>query len=175
MNSYDEHVMRYFESGDAPDSVFAHGALARLRQDWLAILDRWRTVALAHDMPAAIAAIRRAEGDLNREACRLLAGGLATRPPRRMPSLTSIADHRGLLGKHPHCVRCGWQPPVTSWAKASQWLERAHIIDRVVDGLDLTSNLAPLCSPCHRSQPIFWPADEGDALSWFGLTNSDAT
>lgn len=46
---------------------------------------------------------------------------------------------------------------------------RAHIIDRVFDGLDVEWNLALLCDWCHRTQPIFKPGEETGALAWFGL------
>jgi hypothetical protein len=107
-----------------------------------------------------------------RRARRLLKGDLAERPPRRMPSLLKIAQFHG-LGDEPFCVRCGWQPPVQTWREASKYLERAHIIDRVYDGLDAVQNIAPLCGPCHRyQQPIF--RDPLTALDWFGLNGHPA-
>jgi 5-methylcytosine-specific restriction endonuclease McrA len=87
---------------------------------------------------------------------RLRAGGLTDRPPRNMPSMKKIVAYHG-LPTPPTCVRCG----------LDGYLERAHIIDRVFDGLDLESNLLPLCPLCHRSQPIFKPGDEDAALKWF--------
>ncbi len=104
---------------------------------------------------------------LAREIARLEAGGLPQRPPRRMPGLERIARFHS-LGPAAHCVRCGFarQPP--EWARAAGWLERAHIIDRVFDGLDLESNLLPLCSPCHLDQPVFRAGEEAPALRWFG-------
>lgn len=85
-----------------------------------------------------------------------------------MPSMQKIAAFHG-LGITPMCVRCGSQPPVATWREAQSWLQRAHIIDRIADGLDLETNLAPLCERCHQSQPMFEPGDEPQALEWFGL------
>ncbi len=103
------------------------------------------------------------------EIARLEAGGLPQRPPRQMPSLKRIALHHG-LGPDPYCVRCGVVGGEGSWAAANAWLERAHVIDRVFDGLDIESNLLPLCGGCHRQQPIFEPGDECAALRWFRRT-----
>lgn len=44
----------------------------------------------------------------------------------------------------------------------------------VFDGLDLVANLAPLCSWCHRGQPIFRPGDEYEARTWFALPGPEA-
>lgn len=82
---------------------------------------------------------------------------LTERPPRRMPSMKAIIRHHGLPGRY--CVRCS----------DDGYLERAHIIDRVFGGLDNAANLAPLCDYCHRTQPIFKPGQEGEALRWFRL------
>jgi hypothetical protein len=90
------------------------------------------------------------------------------RPKRRMPSMIRIAAYHR-LGEQPFCIRCEWEPPISSWREAGPWLVRAHIIDRVCDGLDLESNLAPLCNPCHGSQPMFENGDERAALYWFGM------
>lgn len=78
------------------------------------------------------------------------------RGPRRMPSMKRVLRHHGIEGR---CCRCGYDG----------YLERAHIIDRVFGGLDTGANLAPLCSWCHRGQPIFEPGQEDEARDWFGL------
>lgn len=58
------------------------------------------------------------------EVERLERGGLPHRPPRRMPSCARIAAFHGRpLGE---CWRCG----------QVGYVERAHLIDRVFDGLD---------------------------------------
>jgi 5-methylcytosine-specific restriction endonuclease McrA len=87
------------------------------------------------------------------------------RPARRMPTLRAIARHWD-LGDHPACFRCGDEPPVEGWGNAHGWLERAHLIDRWAGGLDLVTNIVPLCPRCHRRQPIFEPGDEDAALTW---------
>lgn len=97
-----------------------------------------------------------------------VAGFWPSRPGRRMPTLSRIAAYHGLPAE-PACVRCKWVAPCGTWRAASRYLERAHIIDRVFDGLDGPQNLAPLCHGCHKDQPIFRPGDEVAALRWFGL------
>jgi hypothetical protein len=52
------------------------------------------------------------------------------------------------------------------WQQSSSYLERAHLITRVFDGLDGPQNLAPLCGSCHRYQPSFEPGQEQEALDW---------
>lgn len=99
------------------------------------------------------------------EVRRLRDGGIPRRPGRRMPSLASIARFNN-LGEDPYCMKC-WYEPEGKWRDANGWLERAHVIDRVFNGLDNESNLRPLCSRCHRSQPIFEVGQESEALKWF--------
>jgi hypothetical protein len=84
-----------------------------------------------------------------------------------MPSLKKIAAHLGVIGDPPHCWKCKALVPTDNWDKASRWLERAHVIDRVFDGLDNAANLRPLCPGCHRVQPIFRAGEEARALRWF--------
>lgn len=114
--------------------------------------------------------LQRLDGELATDLRRrevLLDGAPARRPRRRMPTLQRIAAfHR--LPSQPACVRCEMQPRAERWSDPNPGLERAHIIDRVYNGLDLVSNLLPLCPPCHRSQPIFKPGDDAAALEWFG-------
>lgn len=80
------------------------------------------------------------------------------RPERSMPTLRRLCDFHGIYG----CVRCG----------TSEGLERAHVIDRFLGGLDNLVNLRPLCSQCHRLQPSFAPGQEDEALEWFGKQGS---
>lgn len=80
-----------------------------------------------------------------------------------MPSLKAIMERHG-LGHVPYCVRCG---------RVTPHVEKAHIIDRMLHGLDTPANLAPLCGPCHRGQPMFQPGDEDRARDWFDLPALD--
>lgn len=93
----------------------------------------------------------------------------AARSARSMPTLLAVAKHHGVADREPFCFRCGDEPDVAAWSDANSYLERAHIIDRVFDGLDVPQNLAPLCKPCHKEQPAFRAGDEVKALAWFGL------
>ena len=97
----------------------------------------------------------------------MAAPAATARPPRRMPSLKAMAKFLGVEGREPFCFRCGVCVDADSWADARRVLERAHVIDRVFDGLDNLANLRPLCSTCHRWQPIFKAGDEAEALAWF--------
>src|ERR1700676_1593342 len=84
-----------------------------------------------------------------------------------MPSLAKIAEFHH-LGDEPFCVRCGYsRPGLWTWATAGGWLDRAHLIDRGADGLDIEPNLLPLCRGCHSGQPYFENGDEAKALMWF--------
>ena len=84
-----------------------------------------------------------------------------------MPSLLTIARHLGVASEPPHCFKCGRRTIARDWSKASAELDRAHVIDRVCDGLDHAGNLRPLCKQCHRYQPIFKAGEELEALLWF--------
>ncbi len=88
------------------------------------------------------------------------------RQPRKMPTMVALARHLGIHDDPPACFRCGWAKEDAVW-KSGHGLERAHIIDRWADGLDAVQNLRPLCHECHRTQPIFEPGQEEDALLWF--------
>lgn len=92
---------------------------------------------------------------------------IAPRPSRSMPNVKRIAvwwaAHEPDLGidlAEPRCFRCG--------ADSESWrdLERAHIVDRALNGLDHESNLALLCPPCHRVMPMFWPEHSAAALEY---------
>ena len=102
----------------------------------------------------------------------------AARPPRAEPSLGSLADYwltraddlgPGYAVAHigwgePSCHRCGWLVP--EGHDPRPWLDRAHLIDRAAGGLDTHANVVPLCHLCHRSQPMFLPGQEAEALDW---------
>lgn len=90
------------------------------------------------------------------------------RPDREMPSLKAIATHHGIVEKPARCWKCGWFGIFPGWTGTSG-LERAHVIDRALDGLDIEPNLRPLCASCHKFQPSFEPGDEELALRWFDL------
>ena len=77
------------------------------------------------------------------------------RPGRSMPTVRRIADYWGKPSDH--CWRCNL---------ASDYLERAHLIDRWAGGLDSVANLALLCVTCHRLMPCFTPGDEDAAVAY---------
>lgn len=94
-------------------------------------------------------------------------GWLAARPPRRMPPARRVAEHWHRLGApfaididEPACFGCGLT--VARWSD----LERAHMIDRFLGGLDHEANLAMLCALCHRLMPMFDVGDEAAALHY---------
>jgi hypothetical protein len=60
----------------------------------------------------------------------------------------------------PACFACGRE--VTAWRQ----LERAHLIDRICDGLDGPQNLVMLCSLCHRMMPVHRPGQEDAAFNY---------
>lgn len=130
-------------------------------------LEKWAVAEVGGTLKELTDGLRKERQRLEAEQARLLKGGLALRPPRRMPSMSKIAQFND-LGHVPHCVRCGFEPPVETWAEANSWLERAHVVDRVAGGLDNEANLRPLCSLCHQLQPAFCAGDEKMALAWFG-------
>jgi hypothetical protein len=105
------------------------------------------------------------------------------RPGRRMPKLYDIAyywynERPGTFRVSltvPLCFRCLRRLPPEElrprnihkrWLSASSYLERAHLVDRFVGGLDGPQNLVPLCPECHRCMPTF-EIDQGDrAIAW---------
>lgn len=76
------------------------------------------------------------------------------RPGRRMPPLTACELHWNVPPSI--CIRC------VRLARC----ERAHVIDRSLDGLDAVQNLVPLCARCHKVMPSFAPGEESLALAW---------
>lgn len=92
---------------------------------------------------------------MKRELDRLRSGGVPTRPKRKMPSRKVIAAHHDR--PNDECWRCG---------APTDALERGHLIDRWLGGLDGPQNLALICARCHRAQPIFAVGDEARALAW---------
>lgn len=103
--------------------------------------------------------------------------GTLPRRTRRMPSLWRIAQHwasRDLFPvdlEIPSCFACEqvayWDERDTlreRWQRASSFLDRAHLVDRFLWGLDGPQNIIPLCKACHRAMPSF---DNGpDAIAW---------
>ena len=157
------------------ERVFAERSTARL-ESWIAGYqalesETWgRAIVDVHsDYMAILAASRDELVAAKYTLDNLVRGFGTTRPKRTMPSWRTIANHRGLLDARPACSHCGWASSDKTWATIGGRLERAHIIDRWAGGLDSPANLAPLCPPCHRSQPIFSPGDELLASEWFGL------
>jgi hypothetical protein len=140
----------------ADGSTLTPAARAAIDADtdaWLAALNR---------IKAAKAAVMRPEW-------------LPDRPARRMPSLWRIVSYwadRGTFDvdlDEPHCFACGWYEDSDGatgkirWGNSSRWLERAHLVARVCDGLDVPQNIVPLCGQCHRVMP-----DEvgAEAIAW---------
>lgn len=105
--------------------------------------------------------------------------GLPARPPRRMPALWTLASYWaarfGLDGDAlavPFCFGCGTEMPADGatperrWNRAAGRLERAHLVDRFLGGLDGPQNVIPLCVLCHKLMPMF-DIEQGDAaLAW---------
>jgi hypothetical protein len=107
-------------------------------------------------------------------------GWKPARPERRMPTLWKLAEYwaaRGtfdVLLDDPHCFGCRedvsefchGETPKARWNSLSGYLERAHLVARVYDGLDAPQNIVPLCGPCHR----LMPDDDGPAaIKWVQL------
>lgn len=96
---------------------------------------------------------------------------------RHGTDLYDILPHSLTRVEEPGCWACGWlTPPWISddpnlpfekrWELATKYLDRAHLIDRCFDGLDIAPNLVPLCVICHKEQPSYRPGMEENALSW---------
>jgi 5-methylcytosine-specific restriction endonuclease McrA len=98
------------------------------------------------------------------------------RPGRRMPSIKKILAYWERLSDNPFeihpatpaCFRCGLE--VDQW----NWLERAHLVDRWLGGLDNEANLVMLCRLCHRLMPMFEIGQVADALEWVRLYTASA-
>lgn len=89
------------------------------------------------------------------------------RPPRRMPSARAVAEYWHTRNDlfdidldRPRCFRCDGRVP--EW----NWLDRAHLIDRVNNGLDHAANLVMLCPSCHKRMPSFDNGEDDGALGW---------
>jgi hypothetical protein len=107
---------------------------------------------------------------------------LASRPPRRMPSVWVVAGYWSPLGIfaeidlwEPGCFACGMDPspddrysaadgPRERWLGVGGYLHRAHLVDRRHDGLDGPQNLVLLCDGCHKWMPSF--RDGREAIRW---------
>lgn len=159
--------------------VFAHSALASIdalitgdsqRQE--RALTEWGEYGEPDSLGDVFRRLREELDGYTWERDRLMRGGLAHRPPRKMPSLLKIAAYHQLPDQ-PACFRCEEETDAATWRTANSELQRAHIIDRVFDGLDSVANLLPLCPPCHRGQPIFKAGDEAKALAWFHTHTTD--
>jgi hypothetical protein len=87
-------------------------------------------------------------------------------------SYWSARDTFGKIGDSPHCFACGQEAPCQAGAPAVRWngalgyLERAHLVDHWLGGLDGPQNLVPLCCPCHRKMPMFGVGDGPKAIEW---------
>lgn len=71
-----------------------------------------------------------------------------------MPPLEDVCAYWALPIR---CVRCGCRHNI----------DRAHVVDRMLGGLDHVGNLRPLCESCHRLQPSFGPEEVDQAVAWF--------
>lgn len=100
---------------------------------------------------------------------------------RRMPTLGPIAAYWSerepfaIRLSPPHCFRCQIRCPrsgvpastrKSEWDKASRYLERAHLVDHALGGLDGPQNLVPLCHRCHRAMPMFDIGEGAAAIAW---------
>lgn len=89
------------------------------------------------------------------------------RPGRKTPSAKNIMLYWASRDEYydfdlftPACFRCR--------RRARYWsdLDRAHLVDRARNGLDLECNIVLLCAPCHRVMPSFGVGEEGSAILW---------
>lgn len=99
--------------------------------------------------------------------CRDTRRGVTDRPKRKMPTWVRIARHLGIYDDVPACFHCGLAFWDYEWGTVGGRLERAHVIDRFTGGLDVESNIRPLCPWCHKLQPMFEPGQEEEALIYF--------
>jgi hypothetical protein len=79
--------------------------------------------------------------------------------------MKKIVDHHAERGRLPD----GWWPVCFACeVGAETWFEfeKAHLIDRCLDGLDGPQNVIPLCHRCHRTMPSFGPGEEEEAWAW---------
>jgi hypothetical protein len=98
---------------------------------------------------------------------------LGSRPSRqsRMPSLWAIVQYwhsQEDFGvpdiARPHCFACERPIPfdeshslAARWNRSTPYLDRAHLVDRIHNGLDGPQNLMPMCRwPCHKLMPQFY-------------------
>lgn len=94
---------------------------------------------------------------------------LSDRPKRRMPTAEAVAgywyrqyddDPFAVDFFEPRCFRCNLRLP--TW----NHFERAHLVNRGMDGTDFECNLAMLCHRCHRRMPNFDAGEGQAAISW---------
>ncbi len=79
------------------------------------------------------------------------------RPGRKTPSASTVARHwRGDPHERFRCWRCdhGCRP------------DKAHLVDRMLGGLDGPQNIYLLCPECHHGMPMFAPGQELAAIGW---------
>jgi 5-methylcytosine-specific restriction endonuclease McrA len=80
---------------------------------------------------------------------------MTDRGERKLATLKAVARHHGR--PEDSCWRCG---------RTDAHLERAHLVDRMQDGLDGPQNLALLCPSCHAMMPPYCPDDADDARGY---------
>src|ERR1035438_3066393 len=110
---------------------------------------------------------------------------LGSRPSRqsRMPSLWAIVQYwhsQEDFGvpdiARPHCFACERPIPfdeshslAARWNRSTPYLDRAHLVDRIHNGLDGPQNLMPMCRwPCHKLMPQFYGTEPAGArpIDW---------
>ncbi|MBS9532079.1 HNH endonuclease [Mycobacterium sp. M1] len=121
-------------------------------------------------------------------AAQLVDAVVLDQPPRSMPPWRAVVafwmENEGKWLKswyigwgEPFCFRCGWLAPVSDhgiphddpttyvyamWDRASCWLDRAHLRDRVYGGPDTADNMVALCHLCHDQMTRGWDAPTRD-------------
>ncbi|WP_280248783.1 HNH endonuclease [Nocardia abscessus] len=70
-----------------------------------------------------------------------------------------------MIATQPRCFRCGLR--VEIWNQ----LDRAHLVDRFLGGLDHEPNLTMLCPLCHKIMPMFEPEQGAEAIAWVAQAN----
>jgi hypothetical protein len=102
---------------------------------------------------------------------------LPPRPRRRIPTLWAIVSYWAPLGvfefletDQPQCFGCSvvvdilGGPLRDRWNSSSRRLDKAHLVDHALNGLDGPQNMVALCYPCHRAMPKF--SYGPDAIEW---------
>jgi len=102
---------------------------------------------------------------------------LPRRPRRRIPTLWAIASYWAPLGvfgeldiDQPHCFGCSVVADILDgplrdrWNSCTRLLDKAHLVDHALNGLDGPQNMVALCYQCHRAMPRF--SCGPDAIEW---------